>query len=187
MRDTCSIADSSFKFFILRPLSQPKARAFLALNTQVDQPKQRCTHTIDGVFSSVASCYHLLALSSPSFPFKLFALTITLAEPLQMQLLPNSSQDGNNNVKDATPTVVKQDEFFQEEKFDPAYSYTESLDEAPAQISWFGAMKIHRDFLFSAFTDSYATVRNGMLVVCFLYEKTWVTLLVRPRVQSSLF
>jgi hypothetical protein len=94
-----------------------------------------------------------------------------------MQLLQNASRDGNTNTKDTT-TVVKQDEIFEEEKFDHRYSYNDSLDEAPAQRSWLRAIAIYRDFVFSAFTDSYSTVSHGMLIVCFLYGKTWITLLV---------
>jgi hypothetical protein len=89
-----------------------------------------------------------------------------------MQLFPNTSQDGNENTKDATTSVMRQDEIFQEEKFDPRYSNNDSLDEAPAQRSWSGAITIYRDFVLSAFTDSYSTVRHGMPVVCFLYGKT---------------
>jgi hypothetical protein len=89
-----------------------------------------------------------------------------------MQLFPNASQDENMNMKDARTTVMKEDEIFQEEKFEPRYSsYNDSVpvDEAPAQRSWFRAAAIYRDFVLSAFTDSYSTVRHGMLVVCVLY------------------
>jgi hypothetical protein len=104
-----------------------------------------------------------------------------------MQWSPRAPQDGNYIVKDVTTTIPKEDEFFQEEKFDPGYSYNDTLDETVAQRSWFWSIIIHRDFLLSAFTDSYATVRHGTLVVCFFYGKTWVTLVVQPRNQSSLF
>jgi hypothetical protein len=98
-----------------------------------------------------------------------------------MQLFPNASQDGNDNAEDmATIYSVKQDELFQEEKLDLGCSCSDSLEEAPAQRSWLRAITIYRDFMFSAFTDSYSTVRNGMLVVCFLYGKTCVT----PSVQA---
>jgi hypothetical protein len=97
-----------------------------------------------------------------------------------MQLFPNVLQDGNENAEDAaTIYSVKQDECFQEEKFDLGCSYSDSLDEAPAQRSWLRAITIYRDFMFSAFTDSYSTVRNGVPVVSFLYGKTWVTLSVQ--------
>lgn len=90
-----------------------------------------------------------------------------------MQLFPNASQDGNKNMKDVT---VNQDEIFQEEKFDPRYSYNESLDESPDARSWSKAITIYTDFVLAAFTDSYSTVRH---VVCFLYRKTWITQLFR--------
>ena len=82
-----------------------------------------------------------------------------------MQLFPNASQDGNKNTKDATTSITKQDEFFQEEKFDPRYSHNNSLDEAPAHRSWSRAITIYRDFMLSAFTDGYSTVRHELLVV----------------------
>jgi hypothetical protein len=87
------------------------------------------------------------------------------------------------NSTDARTTFMKQDEIFQEEKFDPRYSYNDvydSGDEAPAQRSWFRAVAIYRDFVLSAFTDGYSTVRHGMLVVCFLYGKTWLGHFISP-------
>jgi hypothetical protein len=61
---------------------------------------------------------------------------------------------------------MKRDEVFQEEEnFDPRYSYNKSFDEAPAQRSWSRAITIYRDFMLSAFTDGYSTVRHGLLVV----------------------
>jgi hypothetical protein len=82
-----------------------------------------------------------------------------------MQLSLNASQDGNKNTKDATTSVMKQDEIFQEEMFYPRYSHNDSLDEAPAQRSWSNAITIYRDFVLSAFTDSYSTVRHGLHIV----------------------
>jgi hypothetical protein len=81
-----------------------------------------------------------------------------------MQLFPSALQDGNKNTKDATTSVMKQDEIFHEGNFDPRYSYNDSLDEAPAQRSWSRAITIYRDFVLSAFTDSYSTVRHELLI-----------------------
>jgi hypothetical protein len=73
-------------------------------------------------------------------------------------------------------TITKQDEFFEEEKFDSGYPRIDSLGEVPPNTSWERVITAYRDFFFSAFADRYTTVRFSMLVVCFLYGKTWASI-----------
>jgi hypothetical protein len=131
----------------------------------------------------VITLFTTLSLRPPRF--KILASTIRIATPLQnkMSLFPNASQDeSNKNAEDARTMIMKEDEIFQEEKFDPRYySSNDSVKEAPPQRSWFKAVAIYRDFVLSAFTDGYSTVRHGMLVVCFFCGKTWATLSARLR------